>query len=214
MSKKVSIIDYGVGNLLNVVRAFEHCGALVEVATSANQIKNSNHLVLPGVGAFPDGMLELNKRDLITAILHHAKVGNPLFGICLGMQMLFDSSDEFGGKNGLGLINGQVISIPGEGVHGVAHKIPHIGWNELLSPPDRSWSATLLQNIEKEAAVYFVHSFMAMPESGEDLLSYCDYDGCQIAAVIQHENITGCQFHPEKSGEIGLNIIRNFLNLF
>lgn len=212
MSIKIGIIDYGVGNLLNVVRAFEHCDAEVEVIKSASQIQNSERLVLPGVGAFPDGMCELEKRGLIAPILQHAKNGKPLLGICLGMQMLFDSSDEFGGRNGLGIIKGKVVAIPEKGINGERHKIPHIGWNELLSSESSVWSDKVLQKIEKKSAVYFVHSFMAEPNDNDDLLSYCDYDGCQIAAVVQHENVIGCQFHPEKSGDIGLQIIRNFLS--
>ena len=211
MSQKVSIIDYGVGNLLNVVRAFEHCNAIVEVVESANQIKESCHLVLPGVGAFPDGMHQLKRRNLLTPILQHVQRGKPLLGICLGMQMLFDSSEEFRFEKGLGLINGKVIAIPDKGANGERHKIPHIGWNELLSPLGRSWSSTVLHNIKKKSAVYFVHSFMALPASDNDSLSYCDYDGCQILAAVQRENIIGCQFHPEKSGKIGLKIIENYL---
>jgi glutamine amidotransferase len=213
MSQKVSIIDYGVGNLLNVVRGFEHCDAIVEVVESSSQIKNSDYLVLPGVGAFPDGMYELEQRGLIDSIVEHAQSGKPLLGICLGMQMLLDSSEEFGGESGLGLVSGKVIAIPDCDVNGDTHKIPHIGWNELLSPEEKSWSGTVLQDIKKESAVYFVHSFMASPNSNDALLSYCDYDGCHIAAVIQSENVIGCQFHPEKSGDIGLKIIRNFMVL-
>jgi len=213
MNRKVSIIDYGVGNLLNVIRAFKHCDASVEVVETASQIRQSGRLVLPGVGAFPDGMAELGKRDLIDAILQHSKNGKPFMGICLGMQMLFDSSEEFGTKKGLGIIPGGVVPIPKQGVGGVVHKIPHIGWNELIPPPEKTWENTILEGVGNASAVYFVHSFMAMPDIAQDLLAWCDYDGCKITAVVQHGNSIGCQFHPEKSSEVGLRIINNFIGL-
>lgn len=213
MNQKISIIDYGVGNLLNVVRAFEHCGVSVEVVESAKQINNSGHLVLPGVGAFPDGMHELHQRGLVDAIKYHVASDKPLLGICLGMQMLFDSSEEFGGEDGLGIIDGVVVAVPEKGENGLSHKIPHIGWNELIPAAGKNWSGTVLSRVQEKSAVYFVHSFMAEPTSGNDLLAFCDYDGCKITAAVQRDNVIGCQFHPEKSAELGLDIIRGFISI-
>lgn len=212
MTQKVVIIDYGAGNLLNVVRAFEHCEAEVSIAETADAIDGASRLVLPGVGAFSDSMQELKNRDMIEAILSYAKSGKPLLGICLGMQMLLDTSEEFGNWDGLALIPGKVIGIPKTGMDGKSHKIPHIGWNQLISELEECWERTVLDSITKGSSVYFVHSFMAVPTHEEHRLADCDYDGRQVCAVVQRENIIGCQFHPEKSGPTGLQIIRNFLS--
>jgi len=213
MSNKVTIIDYGVGNLLNVVRAFEHCGADVTIAESMNQVANAEHLVLPGVGAFSNGMKELEARGLIDPLMRHVVSGKPLLGICLGMQMLLDESEEFGSWPGLGLIHGKVVEIPDTGTDGQPHKIPHIGWNELLKPKARKWEGSVLGSVNDKSTVYFVHSYMAVPESEEHYLAGCDYDGRRICAAVQRDNVVGCQFHPEKSGEVGLNIISEFLRI-
>jgi glutamine amidotransferase len=214
MSQKITIIDYGVSNLLNVVRAFEYCGASVELAERPEQINAADRLVLPGVGAFADGMAELGARGLIDPIRKYAATGRPFLGICLGMQMLLDESEEFGNHAGLGLIPGRVIGIPAQGTNGRPHKIPHIGWNELRMPQQRAdWSGTVLGGLSPNVSVYFVHSFMAAPASDNDRLADCDYDGVRISAAVQSGNVYGCQFHPEKSGETGLNIVRSFIRL-
>ncbi|MFH1304181.1 MAG: imidazole glycerol phosphate synthase subunit HisH [Planctomycetota bacterium] len=212
MTEKVVIIDYGAGNLLNVVRAFEHCDAEVSIAESANAILGAERLVLPGVGAFSDSMRELKNREMIEPILAYAASGKPLLGICLGMQLLLDSSEEFGNWDGLGLIPGNVVGIPETGIDGAPHKIPHIGWNELTSGKCESWGKTVLDSIPEGSTVYFVHSFMAVPTNDQHRLADCDYDGRQVCAAVQRENIIGCQFHPEKSGPVGLQIIQNFLS--
>lgn len=212
MMSRVGIIDYGMGNLLNVARAFEYCGAHVDFISTEEEIAGANMLVLPGVGAFPDGMEELHNRKLVDAIRRHVNDEKPLLGICLGMQMLFESSEEFGGCEGLGLLTGKVIAIPDAGVDGIKHKIPHIGWNELMRGSECSWDGTLLDDIEEGASVYFVHSYMVELENQLNQLAYCDYDGRKISAVVKANNIMGCQFHPEKSGNAGLKIIENIIN--
>jgi len=212
MTQEITIIDYGVGNLLNVVRAFQYCGADIHIVDKPHTIDEVGLLVLPGVGAFSDGMNELNKRGFIAPIMNHVKAGKPLMGICLGMQMLFDTSEEFGHHSGLGIIEGGVIAIPDTGVDGLKHKIPHIGWNELLPVHESGWSGTILDSIGEGSTAYFVHSYMANPVNQEDLLANCIYDGRKICAAIQRENVIGLQFHPEKSGNVGLQIIRNFIN--
>lgn len=210
----VTVIDYGIGNLLSVSRALEHCGASVTTTSDASTIRASARVVLPGVGAFADGMAALQEKGLDAAVRQVAANGTPLLGICLGMQMLFDESEEFGSSAGLGLISGRVVNIPATTTAGKSQKIPHIGWNELLLPDQMgSWKTGLFAGIEPGDAVYFVHSFMAQPASLQRHLADCRYGGIQISAAVQHENVMGCQFHPEKSGDVGLRVLKNFLSL-
>ena len=213
MNKKVSVIDYGIGNILSVTRAFEHCGAEVRLVHTAEEILDSSFLVLPGVGAFADGMKGLRDRGFIEAIQQYAKIGKPFLGICLGMQMLFDESEEFGHHEGLGLIPGKVAAIPRTDKNGKPHKVPHIGWNGLIPGKKKSWDHTILEGIKEGECVYFVHSFTAQPLSEQHRLADAYYNGRQISAVASSGNIYGCQFHPEKSGTSGLRMIQNFLNL-
>jgi len=208
----VAVIDYGVGNLLSVRRALEHCGASVSVSSDSNVIQAAPRVVLPGVGAFADAMAALRRAGLDSVVQAVAARGTPLLGICLGMQMLLDTSEEFGTTAGLGLIAGRVIQVPGVDCAGAGQKIPHIGWNALRHPRGReSWTGGLLNDVEPGDAVYFVHSFMAEPESTAHRLADCYYGGQPIAAAIERDNVSGCQFHPEKSGEVGLRILRRFL---
>lgn len=210
----VAVIDYGVGNLLSVRRGLEHCGATVVVTSDPEIILQTPRVVLPGVGAFANGMAELSKPGLDRVVRQVAESGKPLLGICLGMQMLMDESSEFGTTAGLGLIKGKAIAVPAIGTDGASHKIPHIGWNALVPPPKRNgWDSGLLQDIEPGDAVYFVHSFMASPLDPAHTIADCRYNGVRIAAVIGRGNVMGCQFHPEKSGEVGLKILRRFLTL-
>lgn len=209
---EVTVIDYGVGNLLSVSRALEHCGARVTITSDAAAILTSARVVLPGVGAFADGMAALQAQGLDTVVRQVAATGTPLLGICLGMQMLFDESEEFGATAGLGLIPGRVVHIPAPTTTGEPHKIPHIGWNELVLPARRdAWQSGLFADIEPGEAVYFVHSFMAEPASPELRLADCHYGGIPISAAVKRDNVMGCQFHPEKSGEVGLKILRRFI---
>lgn len=208
---RVTLVDYGIGNLLNVARALEHVGATVEVVDSAQGIVGAGHLVLPGVGAFADGMAELKARGMVDALREHAERERPFLGICLGMQLMLDSSEEFGQHAGLGLIPGKVVAIPRVGTNGQPHKIPHIGWNELLVAPGHAgWQGTVLSGLTPGAAMYFVHSFMVVPEDPGWRLANCDYDGVDICATLSVDNLHGCQFHPEKSGEAGLTVLRAF----
>ena len=210
----VAIIDYGVGNLLSVKRGFEYCDAVVKVTADLDIIKKASRVVLPGVGAFSDGMTALNHLGISDTILDIAAKGIPLLGICLGMQMLLDESEEFGFSKGLGLISGKVIPVPSLTVENEQQKIPHIGWGALKIPDNRkTWKGSLFSNINEDESVYFVHSFMASPNKSTYRLANCLYGGHPIAAAIEKDNIFGCQFHPEKSGEVGLNILKNFLNI-
>jgi imidazole glycerol-phosphate synthase subunit HisH len=208
---QVTVVDYGIGNLFSVCRALEHCSAEVTLTSDPALIQTAPRLVLPGVGAFADGMQGLRDRGLIEPILHYAASGRPLLGICLGMQMLATASEEFGKHRGLGLIPGRVVAIPDHTTSGQPHKIPHIGWNGLLAPAGVSWNETLLGDTSEGTAVYLVHSYAVTPDDPAHRLADCVYGGHRICAAIRRDNIVGCQFHPEKSGEVGLRILRRFL---
>ncbi|MDP1604365.1 MAG: imidazole glycerol phosphate synthase subunit HisH [Legionella sp.] len=205
----VAVIDYGAGNLLSVSRALEQCGARVTITSSPQNILTASRVVLPGVGSFSYGMQALCQQGLDDTVREVAARGTSLLGICLGMQMLLDKSDEFNTTAGLGLIPGQVIAIP---ALAPTTRIPHIGWNSLMLPEGRThWEGTILNDINPDEDVYFVHSFMACPAETSAKIADCLYEGVSITSVIGRENITGCQFHPEKSGEVGLKILRRFL---
>jgi glutamine amidotransferase len=213
-SPNVLIIDYGIGNLLSVRRGFEFCGADVEISSDPKRILNASHLVLPGVGAFGNAMAVLRERGLFDVVKEVEKKGTPLLAICLGMQMLLNESQEFGVTTGLGMIPGKVIPIPSLTASNQPQKIPHIGWSELLPEKKHSgWKDTILENVKEKDSVYFVHSFMSVPNDDFHRLANCEYGGQKIAAVIRKDNIYGCQFHPEKSGEVGLKILSQFIKL-
>jgi glutamine amidotransferase len=208
----VTIIDYGVGNLLSVQRGFEHLGAKVLVSSDPKNILDANKVVLPGVGAFPDGMNALKKLGLISVIQDIAAERKPLLGICLGMQLLLEKSEEFENTAGLGLIPGRVVPIPKVTILDQPQKIPHTGWNSLqLSKSSINWGGTLLEDNKPGDSAYFVHSFMAEPAEQANRIAVTNYGGHKITAVIVKDQITGCQFHPEKSGEVGLKILKRFL---
>jgi glutamine amidotransferase len=212
MSKpSVTVIDYGVGNLLSVQRGLEHCGAEVVLTSDPDVVLAAKRAVLPGVGAFANAMQALQERNLAPAIRALAKQGIPLLGICLGMQLLLDESEEFGVTKGLGLIPGRVVPVAPQATSGATQKIPHIGWNGLVPADGRvDWQDTLLQDNRPDETAYFVHSFMAVPADPHDRLADCIYGGHRVSAAITRDQITGCQFHPEKSGEVGLRILRRF----
>jgi imidazole glycerol-phosphate synthase subunit HisH len=216
LSAAVTVVDFGAGNLLSMARALRRCGAEVELAEDAATIARAERLVLPGVGAFGDAMDGLHARRLDSAVLEFLDSGRPFLGICVGMQMMLDSSEEFGRHQGLAAIAGKVRAIPKTGGNGRPHKIPHIGWNALApagtdDPP--GWSGTILAGIEQDACVYFVHSYTAWPTDEAARLADACYDGRRIAAVLRTGNAYGCQFHPEKSGPVGLEILQNFMTL-
>lgn len=208
---KVVVIDYGVGNLLSVRRGLEHCGGKVVVSNDPDEILAGDRVVLPGVGAFGDAMRDLTALHLVPAIHEIVQRGTPLLGICLGMQLLLDQSEEFGSHRGLGLIPGSVQAVSNRSATSEPLKIPHIGWSALLPPGAADWRGTLLADNRPGEAMYFVHSFAAIPSDHAHRLADCMYGGHLIPAVIAAGNVTGCQFHPEKSGDSGLKILRRFL---
>jgi len=208
---RVVIIDYGVGNLLSVQRAVEECGAEAVTSSDPDVIARADRVILPGVGAFANGMKALESLGLDAVIKAVAADGIPLLGICLGMQLLFDESEEHGMTKGLGIIPGRVVRVPNVSPDGLPLKIPHIGWNSLVVSEGATWNGTILQNSTSGDAVYFVHSFMAEPRDPAMRHADCLYGGNRITAVIGDGNVVGCQFHPEKSGEIGLQLIKSFV---
>jgi len=205
MKSDVTIIDYGMGNLFSVKRAFEHRGATTEVADAAEGIRAAQRLLLPGVGAFGDCMENLRCKGLIDPIRDAVAAGIPLLGICVGMQVLFEEGDEFGIHAGIGLLRGRVTRIPGSN----GRKVPHVGWAELH--PARDWTSTVFGALRIPAGAYFSHSYAAQAADPDDELAYVDYRGARISAAVQRGCITACQFHPERSGSTGLQVLDGFL---
>jgi glutamine amidotransferase len=210
---KVTVVDYGIGNLYSVQRALESCGGEVTFATNAKGIDLAERVVLPGVGAFANGMHGLRERGLAGELQRYARADRPLLGICLGMQMLASVSEEFGWHEGLGIVQGRVAAVPKSTVLGKEQKIPHIGWSSLIAPPGISWRGTLLESTEPGTAAYMVHSYQVIPNDISQVLAQCEYGGRQITAAIHARRTFGCQFHPEKSGPAGLRMLANFLRL-
>ncbi len=210
----VAVIDYGVGNLLSVSRAFAQCGADVVVSSDSQTILSAKRAVLPGVGAFANVMSALVTRGMDSVVHQFVATGKPLLGICVGMQMLMDTSEEFGETQGLGLIPGRVIRIPNADVLGRPLKVPHIGWNELRfadysSGTDRS----IFSRVQEGDSVYFIHSFMAKPTHHAHMAAHCMVGGHKVCAAVRKGNVFGSQFHPEKSGKVGLTILQEYLSL-
>jgi len=199
MLKKIVILDYGLGNLRSVQRGLERAGARVEVSGEPSVVDTASGLVLPGVGAFRDGMDNLG--PLARVVLDAVAEGKPLLGVCLGMQMLFEESEEGGLHRGLGLVPGRVIRFPKGDL-----KVPHMGWNSL----EIRGESRLLSGVKNGSFVYFVHSYYA-PVS-DFVSASCEY-GLRFAAVVEKDSVMGTQFHPEKSGEVGLRILSNFVSL-
>ena len=213
---KVTLLDYGMCNMLNVARAFRHSGADLTITEDPAVAAAADRLVVPGVGAFSDSMQEVARRGHDQVIAEFAETGRPLLGICVGMQILFEGSEEFGDTKGLGLLPGYVRAVPKTTADGAKQRVPHIGWNHLIRPAgtNRSWDGTLLEPFEgSEPAVYFVHSFSAEPADQGDRLADADYGGYRICAAINRGNVTATQFHPERSGVVGLRLIDRFITL-
>jgi glutamine amidotransferase len=201
----IAIVDYGVGNLFSLRRSLEAIGQEVLVTGKAEELRRVDRLILPGVGAFADAAKKLRESGLDTVVTEEAARGKPLLGICLGMQLLFERSYEFGEHQGLGLIPGVILPIAEAISPGL--KIPHIGWNGLLFPEDRP-RHPLMEGLRPGDCVYFVHSFSAR-DCEESVIASTEYGGLLTAAVAKG-NVVGFQFHPEKSGPVGLGLLRTF----
>lgn len=200
----IAIIDYGMGNIHSVKKALEVFGARTVVTNKKEEIEECQKLVLPGVGAFGDAMGELERQGLIGVIKDQIGAGKPFIGICLGLQLLFQTSQESAGVSGLGVIEGAVNRLPADG-----HKVPHMGWNRIKSS---SGACPLLRGISVDPYVYFCHSFYVCPADPKVIAATAEY-GKEITSVIWKDNVYGVQFHPEKSQETGLKIIDNFVHL-
>ena len=205
MEATVTVVDYGLGNLFSVSRALESQGARVRVTSDPDEVASADRLVLPGVGAFGDGMAGLASRGLVEPIRAFARTGRPLWGICLGTQLLMDEGREFGTHRGLGLVPGSVG--PFDDQKGRAEKIPHVGWNAIRPKNGRGWQGTVLSETEPGTPMYFTHSFVIRPDRSEDIVAVADYAGSEVCAVLRHDNVSGSQFHPEKSGPAGLALL-------
>ena len=201
----VAIVDYGVGNLFSLVSSLKMIGADAVATSDADVIKSADRIILPGVGAFEDAARKLRESGLWDVVIDEAKSGKPLLGICLGMQMLFDVSYEYGEHRGLGLLSGSVRPI--SEVIGDGLKIPHIGWNELSFTRE----CPLFKYVKDGDFVYFVHSYSAR-DCENSVIATSEYSA-PLTAAVANGNIFGCQFHPEKSGEIGLNILKAFMEI-
>ncbi len=201
-NKMIAIIDYGVGNLFSLTSSFKKIGVDVVATADKEVIKSADKLILPGVGAFADAVKKLRDSGLDKVIIDEAKKGKKIMGICLGMQLLFEKSYEYGEHDGLGLLKGKVV--PMENRIPANLKIPHIGWNAL----DFKRDSDIFRYINNGDFVYFVHSFYA-DECADSVIATSEY-GAEITAAVQKENVYGCQFHPEKSGSVGLNILKAF----
>ena len=211
--KKITIVDYDMGNLFNVVRTFEALDCNVSVSNNYNEILQADKLLLPGVGAFEDGMKDLKNSNLDNAIKEFSVRERPLMGICLGMQLLMSDSEENGRHNGLNLIEGNVFRFKEPNEKSVNYKIPQIGWNKLLEIKSNKWNDSILKGIENNVYMYFLHSYYVSPKDQKVILSETSYGQNTFCSVFQKNQIIGCQFHPERSGEIGLKILKNFIDL-
>lgn len=207
---KIVILDYGMGNVKSISNAFEKIGQETILTADSAIISDADAIVLPGVGAFYSGMQNLQRFRLTESIQQFVESGKPLLGICLGMQMLFDESEEFGTTNGLGLIKGKVVRMT---FSTTPLKLPHVSWNEIRQPAENRWNSTILEGTPNLTDMYFVHSYAAQPADHHDILSITDYGDCTFCSAVQHKNIMGTQFHPEKSGEQGLSILKRFIEL-
>ena len=208
-NKKVSVIDYGIGNISNLLAAIHYCGVNAKVVTHYQDIKKSDYIILPGVGAFQYAINQLNNKNMTETIINHINSSKPYLGICLGMQLMLQKSYEFGEFNGLGVIQGEVISIRSQQVNNDNYKVPHIGWNKLI---EKISDNTLLTDSFNNKHMYFVHSYFANCFDQNNIIATVNYNNICIPAIIRHNNSFGCQFHPEKSGPDGLNVLKNFLN--
>jgi glutamine amidotransferase len=207
--KKILIIDYKLGNLFSVNQALTNIGLNVSITSNAAEIESANAIVLPGVGAFGDAMNNLNNLSLINPIKKFVDSGKPFLGICLGLQLLFSESEEFGLSRGLGLVKGRVKRFNNTNKEGETRKVPQIAWNQIHITDSKSWENTPLNNIKEGEFMYFVHSFYVEPEEPVGL-SQTNYDGQIYISSIQKNNLFACQFHPEKSANEGLKIYNNW----
>ena len=203
----IAVIDYGVGNLFSLLSSLNYVGLDTKLTNSIEEIKNAKGIILPGVGAFRDAIGNLEKYGLKETLINEAKNGKPFLGICLGMQMLFEKSYEYGEYEGLGLINGTVEEIKKYIPENSDLKIPHMGWNSLMIN-NRFKNDKILKDVNNNEYVYYVHSYFAKTDM-KNIIAYSEYV-TKIPGIVKNENVYGMQFHPEKSGDTGLKLLKNW----
>lgn len=212
MRLKVAIVDYGLGNLFSVESACRMAGMDGLISSDADEVHKADAVILPGVGAFGDAMETLRATGLLDSILCFVRSGKPFFGVCLGMQLMFAESEEFGTQKGLGLIEGKIVRFPARNGQGEVVRIPQIQWNRIWENDPATWQRSPLKHTGNGAYMQFVHSYYAIPAEQENILSFTDYEGVRYASSVIKDNLVGMQFHPEKSGETGVEIYRQWAN--
>lgn len=208
----IAVLDYGMGNLFSVEKACFHAGLKPVISSSKNEIMRADGMIVPGVGAFGDAMKALSNKGLVNGIIDFIKSGKPLMGICLGLQILFSESQEFGLHKGLGMLPGKVIKFNSGQDKDRRFKVPQVGWNQInvVDSFNSAWEDSELAGIPNGEFMYFVHSFYAIPDSSEIVLSRSTYEGVEYCSAVKKDNIFACQFHPEKSAHAGLTVYNNF----
>jgi len=211
---KIAIVDYQLSNLYSVKHACDFVGLNTKITSKNTEISKADAIILPGVGAFGDAMINLNKLGLTKTIKNFVKTGKPMMGVCLGLQLLFTESEEFGQHQGLDLIPGKVIKFPAENDDGEKIKVPHMGWNKIYAKKkDQSnWQGTPLEKNKQEEYMYFVHSYFVKPNDKKVILSLTNYSGLEYCSSLKKNNIFAVQYHPEKSGSAGLKIYKQWSN--
>lgn len=209
--KKIAIIDYQLGNLFSVKQACVYLGYDAVVTSDKNELLEADYAILPGVGAFGDAMNNLEKLDMVGPIKDFIEGGKPFMGVCLGLQLLFTESEEFGAYKGLNLIEGTVKKFPPRNADDEILKVPQIEWNNIRESADRHWQNTPLRSCKSGDYMYFVHSFFVQPKTQDAVLSLTTYGGMTYCSSVLQRNIFACQFHPEKSGRHGVEIYKNWL---
>ena len=217
MTHRIVIVDYGAGNLYSIERALDFIGVQAEVVSTPEKIAGAERIILPGVGAFKNGMRGLSERGLVGPLQEYVRSGRPLLGICLGMQLLMSESEEFGRYDGLNMVKGKVVrldpALPGK----ERFKVPHVGWSRVIrresscaEMPD-GWTEGVLKSLPNGFFANFAHSFVVVPEDGSACIAQTKYGGATFCSCLQQNNLYGCQFHPERSGIEGLEIYRDFV---
>lgn len=212
-NNEIVIIDYQLGNMYSVQHACLNVGLKPIVTSDRNILLKAEAIILPGVGAFGDAMKNLEKLDLINPLKDKVEMGTPLFGVCLGLQLLFEESEEYGISKGLGFINGSVKRFSNS-INNKEIKVPNIGWNTINNYNLEKWNNSPLRSLDQNSYMYFVHSYYAQPTDSEDILALSNYEGFEYCSAVKKDNICAFQFHPEKSGKKGLKIYENIKTIY
>ena len=212
--KNIVIVDYGLGNLFSVKHACDYYGEDIKISSDKYDIANADGIILPGVGAFGEAMSNLEKLDLIMPIKDFIQADKPFLGVCLGMQLLFSESEEFGSSKGFGIIEGTVQKFPPNSATGKQLKVPQIAWNQIYSHQSTSefWKTSPLKDVKNGEYMYFVHSFFGMPQSEENILTTTRYEDFEYCSGVIKGNVYAMQFHPEKSAQNGIGIYQNWMS--